>query len=299
MTTKLNCQGTYCLPLKSESIQFFNAGYQLLLTGTCDGTPFHLWLETCLKLAACSFRLHPSMDGTIPQRLFGIFWKSQDTTCCRYNNSSSFIFNSITQYFNFSVYPCIESFCTQSSPKILGAEMGLDTSKNISLWKDKVSVEMNYAILHSFQKAGVSIVDQFSASEQFQEHFNNEVRERGGCPADWVWLTPSLSGSLTTLWHQEMLHYHLTPSYERQELMWQNYRYVNIAPHFQDRDISQGTPRWKLWQVSENFPEFQPLDTRGPGPSSFENIPRFGPKIGPQKYPMGIPRDQNMVFKKI
>merc|ERR1719300_1855140 len=103
--------------------------------------------------------------------------------------------------------------------------MGLDTSTNISLWKDKVSVEMNYAILHSFQKAGVSIVDQFSASEQFQEHFNNEVRERGGCPADWVWLTPSLSGSLTTLWHQEMLHYHLTPSYERQELMWQNYRF--------------------------------------------------------------------------
>ena len=119
--------------------------------------------------------------------------------------------------------------------------MGLDTSKNISLWKDKVSVEMNYAILHSFQKAGVSIVDQFSASEQFQEHFNNEVRERGGCPADWVWLTPSLSGSLTTLWHQEMLHYHLTPSYERQELMWQNYRYMStLHPIFRIRIFPKG-----------------------------------------------------------
>ena len=138
------------------------------------------------------------------------------------------------------IFLVLNYFSLNPSSKILGAEMGLDTSTNISLWKDKVSVEMNYAILHSFQKAGVSIVDQFSASEQFQEHFNNEVRERGGCPADWVWLTPSLSGSLTTLWHQEMLHYHLTPSYERQELMWQNYRYVNIAPHSQDENISQG-----------------------------------------------------------
>ena len=94
--------------------------------------------------------------------------------------------------------------------------MGLDSTHNRTLWKDRVALEFNAAILHSFAKAGVSIVDQHSASEQFMEHFRNEMRERGGCPADWVWLTPSQSGSLTPVYHQETLHYHLSPKYLRQ-----------------------------------------------------------------------------------
>ena len=103
--------------------------------------------------------------------------------------------------------------------------MELDTSSNLSLWRDRVALELNSAILQSFQKAGATIVDQFTVSDQFQNHFKDELRERGGCPADWVWLTPSQSGSLTPLFHQEMLHYHLSPSFERQEFLWTSYRY--------------------------------------------------------------------------
>jgi len=29
--------------------------------------------------------------------------------------------------------------------------MGLDTKTNISLWKDKALIELNYAVLYSFQ----------------------------------------------------------------------------------------------------------------------------------------------------
>ncbi len=57
---------------------------------------------------------------------------------------------------------------------------------------------------------------QHTVSESFQTHLEEEYRVRGGCPSDWVWLTPSQSGSLVPLYHQEMLHYHLSPSYERQ-----------------------------------------------------------------------------------
>ena len=96
----------------------------------------------------------------------------------------------------------------------------------MTLWKDKVALELNFAILKSFKNHNVTIVDQFTASEQFQAFFKNETLERGGCPADWVWLTPSQSGSLTPLWHQETLHYHLTPGYERQKLLWMSYRYT-------------------------------------------------------------------------
>ena len=94
--------------------------------------------------------------------------------------------------------------------------MGLDSTNNMTLWKDRVALELNVAILHSFAKQGVAIVDQHSCSEQFMIHMNKEFKTRGGCPSDWVWLNPSQSGSLCPIYHQEMLHYHLTPAYKRQ-----------------------------------------------------------------------------------
>ena len=94
--------------------------------------------------------------------------------------------------------------------------MGLDKTNNMTLWKDRVSLELNVAILHSFAKAGIAVVDQHSSAEQYMIHMKNEFRERGGYPSDWIWLNPSTSGSLTPIYHQEMLHYHLSPSYQRQ-----------------------------------------------------------------------------------
>lgn len=105
--------------------------------------------------------------------------------------------------------------------------MGLDTTTNLSLWQDKVAFELNIAVLHSFQKAGVTLIDQHTASEQFDDHFKNEMKERGGCPSDWVWVVPSQSGSLTPLFHQEMLNYHLSPSFEKQEILWESWMKVH------------------------------------------------------------------------
>ena len=81
-----------------------------------------------------------------------------------------------------------------------------------------MALEINTAILHSYKLAGVSIVDQHSSTEQFMTHYEEEFRVRGGCPSDWLWLNPSQSGSLIPLFHQEMLHYHLSPSFESQVL---------------------------------------------------------------------------------
>lgn len=41
-----------------------------------------------------------------------------------------------------------------------------------------------------------------------------EHKHRGGCPADWVWVVPPMSGSITPVFHQEMLRYKFKPSYE-------------------------------------------------------------------------------------
>jgi hypothetical protein len=45
------------------------------------------------------------------------------------------------------------------------------------------------------------------------KHMQNEYRLRGGCPADWIWLVPPISGSITPVFHQEMLNYVLSPFY--------------------------------------------------------------------------------------
>lgn len=105
----------------------------------------------------------------------------------------------------------------------LGKAMNLDTSTNTNLWKDEVALELNRAVLHSFKVAGVSIVDHYTQADQFVEHMKAETRSRRGCPADWVWIVPPQSGSLCSSYHQEMISYHLSPSYEYQDKPWQAY----------------------------------------------------------------------------
>lgn len=63
------------------------------------------------------------------------------------------------------------------------------------------------------QKQNVTIMDHHTASESFMKHMQNEYRARGGCPADWIWLVPPVSGSITPVFHQEMMNYVLSPFY--------------------------------------------------------------------------------------
>ncbi|XP_014346908.1 nitric oxide synthase 2b, inducible [Latimeria chalumnae] len=108
----------------------------------------------------------------------------------------------------------VRDFCDHQRYNVtekIGKRMGLETHKLASLWKDQVALEMNIAVLHSFQKKNVTIMDQHTAAESFMKHMQNEYRLRGGCPADWVWIVPPMSGSITPVFHQEMLNYILTP----------------------------------------------------------------------------------------
>ena len=88
----------------------------------------------------------------------------------------------------------------------IAEKMGLDTGSNSSLWRDKVALELNIAVLHSYQAAGVTIVDHYTQSDQFLAHMKSEYQTRGGCPADWVWIVPPQSGSLVTTYHQVWSH---------------------------------------------------------------------------------------------
>ena len=108
--------------------------------------------------------------------------------------------------------------------KPLANAFGLDTTTNATLWRDKVCVELTYATVHSYNEAGVTISDHHTASETFMKHLKDEEKVRGGCPADWVWIVPPISGSACPVFHQEMLLYHLKPAYEYQPEPWNDFR---------------------------------------------------------------------------
>ncbi|MEV5967613.1 nitric oxide synthase oxygenase [Kribbella sp. NPDC051952] len=80
--------------------------------------------------------------------------------------------------------------------------MGLDTSDEATLWRDRALVEINRAVLHSFQANGVSITDHHTESRRFLIHLEREERAGRRCPADWTWIVPPLSGSQTPVFHR-------------------------------------------------------------------------------------------------
>ncbi|XP_075881910.1 nitric oxide synthase 1 isoform X2 [Nelusetta ayraudi] len=125
----------------------------------------------------------------------------------------------------------VRDFCDTSRYNILeevADKMALDTRKTSSLWKDQALVEVNIAVLYSFQTCKVTIVDHHSATESFMKHMENEYRVRGGCPGDWVWIVPPMSGSITPVFHQEMLNYRLTPSFEYQADPWNSHVWKGV-----------------------------------------------------------------------
>lgn len=70
----------------------------------------------------------------------------------------------------------------------------------------------------ALQLAKVTIVDHHAATASFMKHLENEQKARGGCPADWAWIVPPISGSLTPVFHQEMVNYVLSPTFRYQVL---------------------------------------------------------------------------------
>ncbi|KAE8594972.1 hypothetical protein XENTR_v10015399 [Xenopus tropicalis] len=101
--------------------------------------------------------------------------------------------------------------------------LGLDTKKTSSLWKDRAALEVNIAVLYSYQADKITIVDHHAATESFMKHMEHEIRQRGGCPADWVWIVPPTSASLTPVFHQEMANYYLSPSFLYQPDPWKHH----------------------------------------------------------------------------
>ncbi|MDP9830045.1 nitric-oxide synthase [Kineosporia succinea] len=80
--------------------------------------------------------------------------------------------------------------------------MGLDRSRGRTLWRDRALLELNLAVLHSFQQAGVHIIDHHAAAAQFVAHVEREHAQGRAAPADWAWVNPPMSASTTPTFHR-------------------------------------------------------------------------------------------------
>ena len=98
--------------------------------------------------------------------------------------------------------------------------LGLDTSSEATLWRDRAFLELNTAIIASFQAARVTLVDHQTATRQFAIHDLRERRAGRECPAQWSWIVPPTGGSTTPAWAQDMRDFHLTPALRRAADRW-------------------------------------------------------------------------------
>ncbi len=85
---------------------------------------------------------------------------------------------------------------------VVAERMGLDSSDEATLWRDRALVEINRAVLHSFREGGVTITDHHTESDRFLTHLEREERAGRSCPADWSWIVPPMSGSQTPVFHR-------------------------------------------------------------------------------------------------
>jgi nitric-oxide synthase len=141
--------------------------------------------------------------------------------------------------------------CGPAMAKALGFSM-----KNSSLWRDEVQLVLNKAILASFMREGTSVIDHHSASDSFMEFMETQIEEVGWCPADWIWITPPAGGSMTKVFHQEMINWCSKPAYREQTILWLGWKEKRVLISLQMICvIFVGIAMWtqNLFQISR-FP---------------------------------------------
>lgn len=74
----------------------------------------------------------------------------------------------------------------------VAAALGLDTSRETTLWREHAVLVINQAVLHSFGAAGVRVSDPHTESELFLRFCEQEARAGRIAYGDWSWLNGSV-----------------------------------------------------------------------------------------------------------
>ncbi len=90
---------------------------------------------------------------------------------------------------------------------LIAERLGLDVQQSSSLWRDRAQVELVRAVVHSFERAGVKIVDHHTASDDFVQFVEAEQGAGRCVHMRWSWVVPPIGGSATSVFHMDEDHY--------------------------------------------------------------------------------------------
>ncbi len=115
--------------------------------------------------------------------------------------------------------------------------LGLATHHERTLWRDLALVELNIAVLHSFARYGISMVDHHTACKQFIVHEERECKAGRTVAADWGWIVPPMSSSLTPVFHKSYQDEATTPNFFHQQAAWREYSSPSRSDTSKQEDV--------------------------------------------------------------
>jgi nitric-oxide synthase len=103
---------------------------------------------------------------------------------------------------------------------VIAQRLGLRTEHG-GLWKDRALIELNEAVLYSFKRQHVKMIDHHTATQQFVLHEQHECAAGRMTPADWGWIIPPISASSTPVFHCSYENKVMKPKLFYQAAAWQ------------------------------------------------------------------------------
>ena len=114
---------------------------------------------------------------------------------------------------------------------VIAERLGIDCKRS-PLWKDQALLVLNEAVLHSFEREGVRIVDHHSASREFLKFCNREEQAGREVQAEWSWIVPPVAGSATGVFHQTYRLQPRLPNFLLQQEPWRTQRGRELLGRF-------------------------------------------------------------------
>ena len=99
---------------------------------------------------------------------------------------------------------------------VVAERMGLDRRRARDLWLDRALIELNAAVLHSYEAEGVKLTDHHTSSEEFMRFLGRERDAGREVSARWDWIVPPISAAATRVFHTPMREFPTTPDFRRE-----------------------------------------------------------------------------------
>lgn len=113
----------------------------------------------------------------------------------------------------------------------IATHLGLDVSDDRTLWKDRALVELNRAVLWSFDRAGITMADHHTESRRFLLFLEAMSRAGQAVPTDWSWVVAPMSSATLPTFHRYYDEFEPSPSFVAQDTLFApGYRAVSDPP---------------------------------------------------------------------